>query len=268
MKFLNKLERKFGRYAIHNLPMYIIALYVAGFVLSITGMTSLITLNPYLILHGQIWRIVTFVMVPPSTSIIFFIFTLMLYYTICQSLENAWGTFRFNLYYFTGVIATILASFLLYFITGYSYSMDTYYLNMSLFLAFAACFPDMQVMLYMIIPIKIRWLGYLDGILLLVSFFTGGLGTKVSIVVAMLNFLLFFFATRNYKKISPKDIHRRKVYKKEVRHSSNVTRHQCAVCHRTELDDPNLEFRFCSKCDGNYEYCQDHLFTHTHIKKH
>jgi hypothetical protein len=144
--------------------------------------------------------------------------------------------------------------------------MNTYYLNLSLFLAYAASFPETTFYLYGLIPIKAKWMGILDAVVLLYSFFTGGIVTKVSIVIAMLNFLLFFLGTRNYHKYSPKQVKRRKTYIKEVRTSTSGTRHRCHVCGRTELDDPNLEFRFCSKCEGNYEYCQDHLYTHEHVK--
>ena len=81
-----------------------------------------------------------------------------------------------------------------------------------------------------------------------------------------LNFLIFFFSTRNYRSVSPKEVHRKRTYHRQVQQPKGVTRHKCAICGRTELDDPNLEFRFCSKCNGNYEYCQDHLFTHEHVK--
>lgn len=268
MNFISKLERKFGKYAIPNLGTYIIIMYAIGFVLQMIGYSGFMMLNPYSILHGQIWRLVTFVLLPPSTNLIFLFFTLYFYYMICKSLENVWGAFRFNLYYFTGVLLTILASFVVYFVTGSPFvTMGTYYLNLSLFLAFAACFPDMQVLLYMIVPIKIKWLAYLDAAYLLYMFIVSPLSTRVEIIVALLNFLLFFFASRNFKRISPREIHRRQTFKRETRQPSKETRHQCVVCHRTEKDDPNLEFRFCSKCEGNYEYCQDHLFTHTHIKK-
>lgn len=272
-KFLNKMERKFGHYAIQNLPLYIVLMYVAGFILQIAAPNSYwyITLNPAMILHGQIWRLITFLLVPPSGNIIFILFILMFYYSIAQSLENVWGSFRFNVYYFTGIIGTILASFILYMITGSTgIFMDTYYLNLSLFLAFAASFPDMVVYFMMILPIKVKWLGVLDGVYLVIAFFQGTTPTKVSIIAAMANFIIFFLATRNYQKISPKQVKRRRNFQRDfhqVQQKEGEPRHRCAVCGRTEFDDPNLEFRYCSKCDGDYEYCQDHLFTHTHIKK-
>ena len=88
--------------------------------------------------------------------------------------------------------------------------------------------------------------------------------------MSLLNFIIFFLSTRNLNRYTPHEIHRRHQFKsqmKEPRPGSGITKHKCAVCGRTELDDPTLEFRFCSKCEGNYEYCQDHLFTHQHIRR-
>ena len=141
---------------------------------------------------------------------------------------------------------------------------------MSIFLAFAVMYPDMQVMLYFIIPIKMKWMAIVYAVLTLYEFIVSGWAGRVAIFMSLLNFIIFFFSTRNFKRYSPHEIHRRQQFKSQMRQprpGSGITRHKCAICGRTELDDPNLEFRFCSKCDGNYEYCQDHLFTHKHIKK-
>lgn len=271
MNWLSKLERKFGRYALRNLPLYIVMLYAIGVVLDIIMQGNSIFylgLNPYLIIHdGEFWRIFTFLITPPNASLIFIIFVLLFYYSIGQSLVNVWGAFKFNMYVIVGVIGTIVAAFLVYFVTKSPYIfMDTYYLNLSMFLAYAAIFPELSVYLYGIIPIKVKWLGILDAIILLYGFITGGIGSRIAIVVSMLNFLLFFFSTRNYQRISPKEIKRKQTFRKNVKKGSGYTRHRCAICGRTELDDPTLEFRYCSKCNGNYEYCKDHLFTHTHVK--
>lgn len=272
MNWLNRLERKFGRYAISNLPLYIVILYAIGAVLDIVSNGSFyynyLSLNPYMIIHyGQVWRILTFLMASPTSSIIFLIFVLLFYYSIGQSLVQVWGAFKYNMYILIGVLGTILAAFIVYFIypSPYIY-MDTYYLNLSMFLAYAAIFPEMRVYLYGIIPIKVKWMAILDAVLLAYSFFMGGLGTRISIVVSLLNFLLFYFSTRNYQRVSPKQVRRKVHYQRTVSKSSNGARHQCYICKRTELDDPSLEFRYCSKCNGNYEYCNDHLFTHTHVK--
>lgn len=292
MNIINKLERKFGKYAIHNLIYYVIGIYILGWLIQVFNRdiyTNYLSLNAEAILHGQVWRIVTFLLNPPSTGIIFMIFALYLYYFIGTSIERTWGAFRFNLYFFTGVILHVIAAIIIYLIFGVNYDLGTYYLNMSLFLAFAALYPNMQLLLFFIIPIKIKWLGILDAVLFGATIVFGFLGTllpaasqismyyalakvgimatpvnAVAALVSLLNFLVFFFATRNYKSISPKEFQRKKRYRKQAQTHTQGPRHRCAECGRTEEDDDRLVFRYCSKCNGNYEYCQDHLFTHKH----
>lgn len=275
MKFLNKLERKFGKYAIPNLPLIMIIGYVIGYVLTIFGLIGYFVLDPRLVMQGQVWRLFTWVLVPPSGLSIFVIITLAFYYSIGTNLERIWGTFRYNVYIFSGIIATVIGVMGLYFVgrllnMNLNYSMaSTYYLCMSIFLASAASYPDMQVMLYFIIPIKIKYLAILDVVLIGISFLNSGIGGKILIIMSLLNFIVFYFATRNYKKISPKEMKRKHTYKKQVkmaRNGKSVTRHKCAICGRTEEDAPDLQFRFCSRCNGNYEYCEKHIFTHTHVK--
>lgn len=282
MKFINKLERKFGKYAIHNLMYYIIILYGIGvivkFIMPPGFYSQYLSLKASAILSGQIWRIVTFLIQPPDSSIFFVIFALYLYYMIGTELERRWGAFRFNLYFFTGVLAHIIVAVVLYLLTGYDFTFNTSYLNLSLFFAFAAVYPDIQFLLFFIIPVKVKYLAWINGALFAYEIFRGVgaaityrnplfLITPISAILSILNFLFFFFATRNYSRMSPKDIYRKRVYKQQVNKARNVTKHKCAICGRTEEDGDHLEFRFCSKCDGNYEYCQDHLFTHTHVKK-
>ena len=121
-------------------------------------------------------------------------------------------------------------------------------------------------MLYFIIPIKMKWMAGIYAALIIYEMIISSWGGRVAIIASVLNFLIFFFTTRNYRSVSPKEVHRKRTYHRQVQQPKGVTRHKCAICGRTELDDPNLEFRFCSKCNGNYEYCQDHLFTHEHVK--
>lgn len=269
-QFLDKMERKFGRYAIHGLMRYICVLYIIGLIAEIINPQIYyyyLSLNPEMILRGQVWRLVTFLVQTPNSSIIFFIFTLYLYYMLGQTLERTWGAFRFNIYYFAGVIFTIIGSFVAYFVTGQVYLMDTYYINMSLFLAFAFLYPDMQLLLMFLIPIKIKWLAYLDMAFFAYSFFIGNLGTKISIVMSLLNFAIFFFAFMRHKVPNLHTMKRQAAYRRAVKKpAAGIAKHKCAVCGRTSDSNPELEFRFCSKCNGNYEYCQDHLFTHTHVE--
>lgn len=277
MNFLNKMERKFGRYALSNLSLYMIITYAAGYIIELTApaMLQYLYLEPALIIHKlQIWRLVSWLLIPPPTSNIFFtVITLYFYYSIGNTLERTWGTFRYNLYIFTGILTSIIGAFLLYFIAGGGQiclygSFSTYYISMSIMLAFAATYPNMQVLLMMIIPLKMKYLGIVYVVMLGVEMLIYSWPTRVVIICSLMNFIIFFFATRNMYRYNPKEIRRRQAYKQAVHRSQmkNVTKHKCAICGRTEQDGEHLEFRFCSKCNGNYEYCQDHLFTHTHVK--
>lgn len=282
---MSPFERKFGKYAIRNLSFVLVGCYAVGYLIQLLDMTggaltSYLTLNPYAILHGQIWRLVTWVLIPPSSGgLLFTLIMLYFYCSIGTSLERTWGTYRYNVYIFQGMLFTIVGSFLL---LGYGYLFQpeiiphfgeiaelfsTYYINMSIFLAYAATFPDAQVLLMFIIPVKVKWLGIIYAALLAYEFLLSPVFVKFVIGASLLNFIVFFFTSRNMMHLNPKQIHRRQEFKRDVRRNTGITKHKCAICGRTEVDSPQMQFRFCSKCDGNYEYCEEHLYTHTHIKR-
>ena len=274
--WLDKMERRFGRYAIRNLTMYLLAGYAIGYLLSFTmpQLLTYFTLEPAQILKGQVWRLLSWVIIPPNDNIIFVIFMMLLYYSLGNTLESYWGAFRYNVYIFSGILFTVIGAFivngLIGGITGFGSLYSTYYINMSIFLACASIMPEYQLLLYGIIPIKMKWLAILDVVLLAVDAVQGGLIIRIVIIASLLNFIIFFFCNRNLRGHSPKQAARRKKFQKQISRPQNQyaggAKHRCAVCGRTELDDPTLEFRYCSKCNGNYEYCQDHLFTHEHVK--
>lgn len=334
-KLMNNLERKFGRYAIPRLTFVMICCYVVGYMLQLINpnVALFMTLEPGLILRGEIWRIITWIVIPPASldlsgiGLFFTLIMLIFYLSIGTSLERAWGEFRYNVYIFGGMLITLIAAFISYFvfsaIIGKSVmvgnSFSTYYVVMSMFLAFAATFPEAQVYLYFIIPIKVKWLGILYFAMMIYEagahvryIMAGNIAHWIPIIgmcAALLNFFIFFFSTRDFSRYSPKERKRRRDFQKGMeegrrRYEENVnrargsqpqdprynnpfqqraagrtagaqtqtsgpvfkpTRHRCEICGRTELSDPDLEFRFCSKCEGNHEYCMDHLYTHTHI---
>lgn len=289
MKLLNKLERKLGRYAIPNLMKYIVILLLVGLAFGTmpNGLIPYLGLDFDLIKKGQVWRLVTFIIpIRPMGNILFFAISTYFYYIIGNALEKTWGAFRFNLYFFAGIIFNIIASFIFYIITGYSlYSLSPSLTIVcgTLFFAFAAVYPDTEFRLYFLIPVKAKYLAWLQGAFYLYNIFTYIASKQyfmvIPLVVGVANFLIFFLATRNYQKISPNEYKRKATYQRQMREGKSqgnvvqfngrnvVTRHKCAVCGKTELDNDQLEFRFCSKCDGNYEYCMDHLFTHEHVHK-
>ena len=289
----NRLRRKLEKYAIPNLTLYLIICYGIGYLMQylVPAGYQYLMLDPFLVLKGQVWRLVTWILIPPDSSNIFFVLiTLYLYYSLGGLLERIWGTYKYNVYLFSGLLFTILGAFVL---CGYSVLMgaqptmytglyvlnngsavyfgqfSTYYINMSIFLACAASIPDVQVLLMFIFPIKVKWLGIVYGIILLVNCIQGGIATWIVVIFSLLNFLVFFLRSKGKMHLSVGQIKRQQEFHQKMRaagQTKGITRHKCAVCGRTELDGDDLEFRFCSKCNGNYEYCQYHLFTHEHVK--
>ncbi|SET00773.1 rhomboid family protein [[Clostridium] polysaccharolyticum] len=287
MKFINKLERKYRKYAVPDLIKYFMFVWVISTVFfnfipyAESAYYYYCSLDFAKIFRGQVWRLVTFIILPYHIGgvldVVFFAIQVMLYTFIGRSLERAWGAFRFNLFFISGVLFNILGG-LIYYLScaitknpaGSLYYVGMEYLFQSMFFAFAVLYPDVELLLYYIIPVKMKYLAILDGVFLLrqivISFAAGAYYIGIAIIVAMANFLIFYFATRNYKKYSPRVQKRKVQFKREVSQASTITRHKCAVCGRTEKDGENLEFRYCSKCKGNLEYCQEHLFTHEHVK--
>lgn len=300
---MSKFERKFGKYAIPNLSTILIICYAVGYVIQLVdvGFLNYLTLNPYQILHGQVWRLFTWVVVPPSMGgLISTLIMLYFYWTIGNALERTWGTYRYNVYLFSGMLFTVVGSFvamgLAYLIYGEAWGLSnpsmaamffqwgsllfsTEYINTSIFLAFAATFPNVQVLLMFIVPIRVKWMGIVYAIVAGYEFicpYVIGLTTgfsidlslfrRVAIAASLLNFIVFFISTRKHLVRSPKQMRKQQEFRSEIRRSQTVTKHKCAICGRTDETNPELEFRFCSKCNGNYEYCSDHLFTHKHVE--
>lgn len=282
---MSKFERKFGKYAIPNLTLVLIMCYIVGYIIQLINSTffDYLTLDPYRILHGEVWRLFTWLVVPPDSFDLFTIIMLLFFYNIGTTMERTMGTFRYNVYIFTGILFTIIGSFLCmgwaYLVPSsvgnlpYFWAMNigsllfsTYYINLSVFLAFAATYPEVQVLLMFVIPVKVKWMGILDAVLMVYTMIAGSIFHRFLIGAALLNFVVFYLRSRNLSHMNPKQVKRRAEFRQQVRQGMRPTTHKCAICGRTEESNPELEFRFCSKCNGNYEYCQDHLFTHEHVK--
>ena len=315
MKFFNKMERKFGKYAIPNLTMVIICCFVIGYILQILApdVYEKLLLIPYnVVKSGEWWRLFTWIFTTPSSFNIFTLIMLFFYYSIGRQLEMTWGKFMYNLYIFGGMffitVGVLIASLIYYnggidsisadeyalrIVNGLYVSTNvTYFLVMSMFLAFAAIYAETRVLLYFIIPIKIKWLAYIDLIYLAYEFVVGDIFNRIVIVMCVMNFFIFYIINYRRSRLSFKQKKRQYDYKRRVRRGNTanrsgntvlrgevedsgrakkinyngITRHKCAICGRTENDSDELEFRFCSKCNGNYEYCNEHLFTHEHVK--
>lgn len=286
---MSEFEKRFGRYAIRNLPLIMIICYAVGYAMRYINPDFLMYLNldPYKVIHGQIWRIVTWLLVPPNDNNVFWVIIMLFcYYSIGVSLERTWGTYKYNVYIFSGIGLTLVGAFLImivsYIIGGgmvaavYSQMIaavfSTYYINMSILLAFAMTFPDAMFLFMFFIPVKAKWMAIVYLVILAIQFLTGGLFVKVALGMALLNFGIFYLRNRRGLGVRPVQMRRRQTMRTSTagrdlsRSSGRVTRHKCAICGRTEEDAPDMQFRFCTKCEGNYEYCEDHLYTHTHVR--
>ncbi|WP_195429692.1 rhomboid family intramembrane serine protease [Clostridium sp. D46t1_190503_E9] len=263
MSLLNKLEKKFGKFYIRNLMLIIVI--GNAFVFALTMMNggdstliNNISLNPQRVMQGEVWRLVTFIFVPEASSIISLLFSLYFYYLAGTGLEHEWGGFKLNIYYLVGMIATIVVSLL----TGLQATGTL--INLSLFLAFARIYPDFQILLFYIIPIKVKYLAIFNWIIIGFDFITAGsLKGMILILIPVINYLIFFgkdIVTGT--KSGAVNYHRKQKFQSQVKQKEIL--HKCVVCGVTEKDDPSMEFRYCSKCSGKQCYCINHIRDHEH----
>ena len=281
MNWISRLERKYGRFCIPNLIsiivggqilVYAIELFVNQFISVYLG------LSRSLLLMGQVWRLITFVLIPESTSPFYLLITCYFYYWIGSTLERQWGTAKFNLYYISGALLTVLGVVLASLITGNPYltAAGTGYVNLSMFFAFAFLFPDTTVLLFFILPVRMKWLAYLDGALfafdIIKAIGAHNWAGVVLPIVALLNFAVFIWPEVHYLKErakyqnSRKTVQFRQAQQQQAKQAQQQGyRHKCAVCGRTDTDYPDLQFRYCSKCVGYHCFCQDHIFNHVHF---
>lgn len=273
--WLDRFCAKHPRFGISNLMLYIAIANVAISLLDTFSMggvplSAMLSFSRSLILRGQIWRLVTFILVPESSGLLYVAIGAYFYYWIGSMLEREWGIAKFTVFYLAGILLNIIYGM----ITGYA---SMYYVNLSLFFAFATLFGDMQVLLFFLIPIKVKWLAWLDAALFAWSILSNLLAGHVLYallpVVAILNYALFFWKDflflfrRVQRRTSPNVINFKKAQKqaqKQAKETGGYT-HKCAVCGITDADNPNMEFRYCSKCDGYYCYCMEHINSHVHI---
>lgn len=282
VSWLDRFCAKHPRFGIPNLMLYIaignVAIYLIDlFSMGGVSLASMLSFDRYAILHGQVWRLFTFVFISMSgdllmrgTGIFFVAISAYFYWWIGSLLEREWGTAKFTVFYLGGVVLNILFGL----VAGFA---DMYYVNLSMFFAFATLYGDMQVLLFFILPIKVKWLAWIDGALfawaVLSSLLRGSWIGALLPVVAILNFFVFFWQDFRYlfarakRRSSPTVINFKKAQKqarKKAKETGGYT-HKCAVCGITDADDPSMEFRYCSKCDGYYCYCKNHINNHVHI---
>ena len=270
------------RFGIPNLMLWVVIGNVLVFVMDLFSngtFSGILTFVPGLILRGQVWRLLTFVFVPAfSNNIIFFLISAYFYYFVGTRLEQQWGTTRFNVFYLSGVVLSIIVGLLAGLVGGGMVPTATMeYVNLSLFFAFASLFPDMVVLLFFVLPVKVKWLAYLDAALLLYGMIRllaqGAYILALLPVLAILNYLVFFGDSlldalrgqvqRTRYQNSRRTVNFRRATKQAQKKTGYL--HKCCVCGRTDVDYPDLEFRYCSKCAGYRCYCIDHINSHVHV---
>lgn len=278
-KLMNRIERfcyQHPRFGIPNLMMIIVFGNAAMWLLMQMDTTAqlyqLLRFSGQAVLHGQIWRIITFVFIPGESNLLWLAISLYFYYWIGSSLEREWGNGKFTIYYVSGMLLTAIYGVLLSLILRQDVVVSTTYLNLSLFFAFATLFPDVQVLLFFIIPIKVKWLAYLDAALFVLAVVTLPFPIDLLPVVAVLNYLVFC-GDWLFDYFRPNRIRQRQKtvnFKREARRinrvqSSKPYNHKCAVCGKTDAEHPELEFRYCSRCAGYHCFCQEHINNHIHF---
>lgn len=274
--WMDRFCHKHPRLAIHNLMLYIVIGNVIVFLLDQFSMgvynaSTYFSFYSPKIFSGEVWRILTFVFVPTTPSILLFALSMYFYYFIGSMLEREWGSAKFTIYYIFGILLNILVGFLV----GYT---NMIYINMALFFAFATLYPDMQVLFFFIIPVKIKYLAWINAGFFFIEIIKILLSATPLLalipIVAILNYLLFFsgdlasFVNKTKRKASHRVNHKTVDFHAAQQHVKEKKGylHKCAVCGRTDVTNPELEFRYCSKCNGYYCYCSEHINSHVHIE--
>ena len=264
---IDRFCAKHPRFGIPNLAMYIAIGQVIVGVLSLLpplrNLLSLLVFSRMAILHGQVWRLVTFVFVPTTANPFYLLLGCYVIYWTGQMLEREWGTAKFSLFYLCGVLWSILGGLIL----GLA---DIYYIHLSFFLVIATMYSEMQVLFMFVVPMKMKWLALLDVALILLDGLQYGLIVVLWAVPSFINYFIFTWPFWSMKlgfarrKADPQVINFKRAQKKAQETGGYM--HKCAVCGLTDQDDPNMEFRYCSKCDGYYCYCANHINNHVHIR--
>lgn len=275
-KFNGALQRflfKHPRFGLRNLMTYLIVGNLLVYLLGMMDRTGLLTwylcFLPGRILKGEVWRLVTFVFVPSSGRLISLVLELYFYYLIGRMLEQAWGEGKFTAYYLMGMLLSIVYSVLASLIMGADIPVTGSYISLSMFFVYATLWPDNRVLLFFILPIKVKWLAWFEAAVFVLNMI---LGRTLLPIIGLLNYFLFcgdsLVADLRFLKMRTSGSavkFRRKVKKAEQSASNLHYLHKCSVCGKTDTEHPELEFRFCSQCVGYHCFCEEHIRSHVHF---
>ena len=287
---MKNLRRKFELYCyqnrnkgIPNLMLYIVlgtaVVYVMSRMYGNAFLYYLLRFDRGAILQGQVWRLITYPLTYSAGNLLLTAVSLFCYYSLGRAMENIWGTLRFNFYYLSGVVMMDVYCLL------FGGQADVVYLNLSLFLAYATLFPDAHFLLFFIIPVKAWIFALVDLVFVVIGLISYPFPYNLFSVIALANYFLFFgkdvlnvipmswranasrLFRRKPKQPKAKVIHfNAGSYEASTATPKAPYTHRCTICGRTDVTNPELEFRYCSKCKGYYCYCQDHINNHTHIQ--
>lgn len=261
MTWLNRLEKRYSKFALEGLIRHICILMAVVFFLNKTANLpySMLTLSKEHIMAGEIWRLFTFLLIPYSSNVFLLLFELLILDMCGSGLEQNWGTFKLNIYYFTGAIANIIVALMLP-----QVQLGSYYIYLSLFLGFATVYPDYEILLFFILPVKVKYMAMLSGGLMLYNVIFAPIYIKIAIALTIGNYLLFFapdaIASIGQKK---RQYLRNEKFIQSIK--SKDYNHKCHTCGKTDVDNDNTQFRYCTceKCgDNGVAFCLEHLKEH------
>ena len=259
MKWLDALERRFGFLAVPNITWVIVVGQLLVYFLQYgrRDVVEWLDLVPALVMQGEVWRVATFVFVVGPQNPLFFFIGLLFFWSIGTSVEQAWGAFRYNVFLLIGWAATVGAAF----VAPYE-SATPMFLGASVLLAFATLFPDYTIMFMFFLPLQMRWMEVMAWAWLAWEFFSGDTMVRLLIGAALLNYFVFFTPLIVAKMRGGA----KQVARKREAGKGRQPFHRCAVCGKTDVSNPEMDFRYCPECEGGLGYCPDHIANHPHVK--
>jgi len=276
---IDRFCQKHRGFGIQRLMLYVVVISVGVLVALIAsngGFFNLLAFDPYMIMRGQIWRLVTWIFRPVNPNILWAAVALYFYYFVGSTLEREWGAGKFTIFYVFGILLNAVYGFIMWFALRIPIDLSPTFLNFSMLFAFATLYPDFTIRLFFIIPLKVKWLALFNGVFFIVSMiqgiWDGNLFLALLPVVAVLNYFLMcgydlISLIRPIKmRNSPQVVNFKKAAKQVKRDLADKPyRHKCAVCGKTDTEYPDLEFRYCSRCNGYHCFCIDHINNHIHF---
>jgi hypothetical protein len=261
MALLNRLERTFGRFAIPNISLYLVFGQVLFWSVTFLGFfdPERIALLPLAVREGQFWRVATFLLLPPVSHPVFIAFAWYMFWMMGTALEEYWGVFRYNLFILVGWALTVAVAF----VFPASYATNVF-LAGSVFLAFAFLNPEFEILIFFILPVKIKWLALVQWALYGYVVLVGSWPVRLAVLASVGNFLVFFAREIFQRMKTGRRQMEHRVRQTAARANDLEPRHRCVVCGKTDLTHPQMDFRYCSKCAGEECYCSEHLASHSH----